>query len=577
MKIKSLTLDNFKSYKKIKINCDDKFNIIIGPNNIGKSTIIEAILLWEACLTLFIQDKSHKKLHVGYKDRYLTFKDLFFIRIANDSDIFNLTRKKASISFEIQIGDEILNLGFNINKPESIKNSYFKINYRESRTDFNRLTELLNERNILLSNFIFIYQTKPISQITLDEPFYNNAQILKKISLAKSNQLVRNKILKTQKKNSNVNERFEVLEKKIENVTGKKFQIRSRNRNANDDEYVRIGIIEGSKKEVEISLMGSGFLQIVEIFSTLQFIQNRENCINLVLIDEPDSHIHSNLQVDMLNELQKEENIQSFVITHNDRLIDTILEEGNVLFINEELKGIGTIDPIDKENYCIIKEELADKLNSFAINEEKDFYVLSEDEDLNFIENYLLINGFNLDNTEIISYYGCDNIGGAIAIGRYVQNKIPNAKIIVHRDQDYLDTEELEKHKGQIEGAGFIFYQTTGVDVESEFINPQHINYLYNDISLERANELINLATDQSEEKSIDKLLKKKALKKESGYKFIKLYYENKERYRYGKKVLGVLNGLIQQEIGENCNLLRHSSFIENEILKNTIEIEVEI
>lgn len=323
--------------------------------------------------------------------------------------------------------------------------------------------------------------------------------------------------------------------------------------------------------------MGSGFLQIVEIFSTLQFIQNRENCINLVLIDEPDSHIHSNLQVDMLNELQKEENIQSFIITHNDRLIDIVLEEGNVLFINEELKSIGSIDPIDKENYCIIKEELADKLNILSINEEKEIYVLSEDEDLNLIENYLLINGFNLDNTEIISYFGCDNIGGAIAIGRYIQNQVPEAKIIVHRDQDYLDTEELEKHKEQIEKAGFTFYQTKGVDVESEFINSQHINHLYNEITLERANELINLATDQSEEKSIDKLLKKKALKKESGYKFIQLYYENKERYRYGKKVLGVLNSLIQKEIGENCDLLRHSAFIENEILKNVIEIEVGI
>lgn len=147
--------------------------------------------------------------------------------------------------------------------------------------------------------------------------------------------------------------------KKIENVTGRKFQIRSRNRNANDDEYVRIGIIEEGKKEVEISLMGSGFLQIVEIFSTLQFIQNRENCINLVLIDEPDSHIHSNLQVNMLNESQKEENIQSFVITHNDRLIDAILEEGSVLFINDELKSIGTIDPIDNENYCTIQRRVS--------------------------------------------------------------------------------------------------------------------------------------------------------------------------------------------------------------------------
>lgn len=576
MKIKSLSLNNFKSYKKVKINCDEKFNIIIGPNNIGKSTIIESILLWDACFKLFIQDKNHKKLHVGYKDRYLSFKDLFFIRIANDSDIFNETRKKTSISFQIEINDEILDLGFNISKPESIKNSYFKINYRDSIVNFNRLSELLIEKEILLSNFLFIYQTKPISQISLDEPFYNNAQILKKISLAKSNQLVRNKILKTQKKNSNVTERFEILEKRIENVAGKKFQIRSRNRNANDDEYVRIGIIEEGKKEVEISLMGSGFLQIVEIFSTLQFIQKRENCINLILIDEPDSHIHSNLQVNMLNELQKEENIQSFVITHNDRLIDTVLENGNVLFINEELKTIGTIDPIDNENYCVVKDELANQLKDFEIDNEKEYYILSEDEDLELITSFAEINGFDLDNTEIISYYGCDNIGGAIAIGRYIQNQKPSTKIIVHRDQDYLDSDELTKHKGQIESAGFTFYQTKGVDVESEFINPQHINYLYDTISIEKAKEFIEQATDESEEKSIDKLLKKKALRKESGYKFIKLYNENKERYRYGKKVFGVLNSLIQQEIGENCNLLRHSEFIENESLKASLLIEVE-
>lgn len=223
------------------------------------------------------------------------------------------------------------------------------------------------------------------------------------------------------------------------------------------------------------------------------------------------------------------------------------------------------------------KEELANKLNEFAIDEEKDFYVLSEDEDLNFIEKYLEINGFDLGNTEIISYFGCDNIGGAIAIGRYIKNQIPNAAIIVHRDQDYLDDEELNKYKSQIENAGFIFYKTSGVDVESEFINAQHINHLYNAITIERANELIDLATEQAEEKSIDKLLKKKALKKESGYKFIKLYNENKERYRYGKKVLGVLNSLIQQEIGENSNLLQHSPFIENETLINVIAIEVAI
>ena len=574
MKIESLTLKNFKSYKKVTLNCDEKFNIIIGPNNIGKSTIIESILLWKACLNLFIQDKNHKKLHVGYKDRYLSFKELFFIRISNDSDLFLENRKKATIKLSIKIDDEILDLGFNISKPDTIKNSYFKINYSESIAGFNRLTEILEEKNTLLSSFIFIYQTKPVSQIIQEEPFYNDAQILKKISLAKSHQLIRNKIYKTMKRSGLVADRFLILEEKIENVIGHKFSLRWRNRNQNDDEHVKIGVIEEGKKEVEIALMGSGYLQVVEIFSTLQFIEKLDNCINIVLIDEPDAHIHSNLQVNMLHELLKEEGIQSFIITHNDRLIETILEEGNVLYINQQLKEIGTIDPSDKENYSVIKEELANKINQFEIGVDKDFYVISEDENLDLIEKFLILNGYDMANTEVISYYGCDNIGGAIAIGRYVQNLYPHSKIIVHRDKDYLDEAELNKHEEQIIGAGFNFYQTKGVDIESEFINAEHINFLYNTISLEKASELIEKATNETKEKSIDKLLKKKALKKESGYKFIKLYEENVERYRYGKKVFGVLNSLIQHEIGENCDLLKHSEFIESETLKELLLVE---
>ena len=178
MKINSLTLKHFKTYKEVKINCNQDFNIIIGPNNIGKSTIIESILLWQACFKLFINDRRPNKLYTGSKDKYLIFKDLYFIRMTNDRDIFNSTHKIASIKLEIEINNEVLDLGFNISKPETIKDAYFKINYRDSSSGFKRLTEILIEKDILLQDFIFIYQTKPISQIIKDEPFYNQAQFI---------------------------------------------------------------------------------------------------------------------------------------------------------------------------------------------------------------------------------------------------------------------------------------------------------------------------------------------------------------------------------------------------------------
>lgn len=570
MKINSLTLKHFKTYKEVKINCNQDFNIIIGPNNIGKSTIIESILLWQACFKLFINDRKPNKLYIGTKDKYLSFKDLYFIRMTNDRDIFNSTHKIATIKLEIEIDNEVLDLGFNISKPETIKDAYFKINYRDSSTDFKRLTEILIEKGILLQDFIFIYQTKPISQIIKDEPFYNQAQIIKKISLAKSYELIRNKILRTR---NDTNERvnwFNTLENKIEKILGEKFSIICLNNDFDNEEYVKINIKQGNKKAVEISLMGSGFLQVIEIFSTLQFIKNRDNCINIVLIDEPDSHIHSDLQVNLLNEIQTEDKLQSFVITHNDRLIDTILENGNVLFINNNSKQIGVIEPTCKEDFDYIKNQLASKIQN--LKTDKKYYILTEDEDISIINKYLELHGIPLDEIDIISYFGCESIGAVTPIGKYVIDKInSDAKILVHRDSDYLTNDELEIIEKKVLKAGFHFFKTKGVDLENEFICPNHINHLYPEISIERAEELILEATDKSLEDSLDRLILKRGNSNFGLKKARKLYESNKERYRYGKKTFGVMKSLIQKEIGENTNLLRNSEFIESEIIKSYI------
>jgi AAA15 family ATPase/GTPase len=571
MKIKSLTLKHFKTYKEVKINCSQDFNIIIGPNNIGKSTIIESILLWQACLNLFINDRKPSKLFVGTKDKYLSFKDLYFIRMTNDRDIFHSNFKVATIKLEIQIGEEVLNLGFNISKPETIKDAYFKINYRDSTASFKKLCEILGEKSILLQDFIFIYQTKPISQIIKEEPFYNQAQIIKKISLAKSYELIRNKILRTRDAENDRAYWFATLENKIEKILGKKFSIICLNNDFDKEEYVKFNIKEGNKKAVEISLLGSGFLQVIEIFSTLQFIKNRDNCINVVLIDEPDSHIHSDLQVNLLNEIQTEEKLQSFVITHNDRLIDTVLENGNVLFINEESKKIGIIEPTHKDDFSYIKNELAGKIQN--LKKDKSIYILTEDENFDLIKNYLLINGVSESEIDIISYFGCSSIGSVLPIGKYIIEKInPSAKILIHRDSDYLTDEELDLIQEKVQNAGFSFLRTKGVDIENEFISAEHINHIYPIISLNKAQELITIATESSYDDSLDRLIKKRS-NGQFGYKKAKeLYDSDKPRYRYGKKTLGVLKSLIQKEIKDNPNILQHSAYIENTVIKKLIE-----
>ena len=569
MRIKSIELKDFKTYENIIINCDTSFNVIIGPNNIGKSTIIEAILLWEECLKLFIQGRNNKKLYIGTKDRYLGFSSLFFLRISNDSDLFFSNKKSTSVCLNLENNNIIYSLKFNIGKPESIKDSYFKVNYKNSRLDFEKLSSFLEEKDLTYKNIFYTYQTKPISQIVKNEPFYNNGQILKKISLGKSNELIRNKILKSKTRNSQiVSEKFKYLETKLKNILETDFQIKWKNNNLIDDEYVKISIKPNNTKEVDLSLMGSGFLQILEIFSTIQFISNRMNCLNVILIDEPDSHIHSNLQVNLLNELLIEENIQVFIITHNENLIHSVTEKGSILFINEEIKKLGEVNKSSKETFDFIKNQLSAKL--LAINKKPGIknYVISEDENIQLVKSFFKIHGYKENETEYISYFGCDNIGSAVVIGNYILKLNKDANITIHRDRDYLTDEEIEIIRLKVEKNGFTFFTTIGVDIESNFINSNHINTLYPQLAIEDINNLIGEVTTETERDSLDRILKRYAIQKKSGIEILDMYHDNKERFRYGKKVFSRLKGKIQPLIGENPNFLRESDSIIIDKLK---------
>lgn len=574
MRIQSIELKAFKTYEKIKINCDSNFNVIIGPNNIGKSTVIEAILLWEACLKLFVQERNNKKLYIGTKDRYLSYTNLFFLRIINDSDLFFSNRKGASVSLNLEKDGQIFKLKFNIGKPESIKDSYFKVNYNSSLNDFERLSKYLEDNHLNYYNIFYTYQTKPISQIVKNEPFFNNGQILKKISLGKSNELIRNKILKSRTiSNPIVTQRFIYLENKLRNILGSKFQIKWKNTNLNDDEYIKISIKPEHTKEVDLSLMGSGFLQILEIFSTLQFINNRNNCLNVILIDEPDSHIHSNLQINLLTELLAEENIQVFIITHNENLIDSVSEQGNILFINEQIKNLGEVNKSSIETFDFIKNELSNKLLEIQKKPGINNYIVTEDDNIAFIKAFFNIHGYEDNDTEYISYSGCDTIGSAIVIGKYIHKLNENAKIIIHRDKDYLTDEEIEETRIKVESKGFIFFTTNGVDIESNFINSSHINSLYPQLQIHTIEQIILDATNETERDSLDRLLKRYATRKISGIELIDMYNANKERFRYGKKVFGRVKGKIQPLIGQNPDLLRKSNFItiENLLMQNEV------
>lgn len=473
MKIEKIKLENFKSYRNITFECNDKFNIIVGENNIGKTTVFESILLWKTMYEKLIQDNG-KKFYNASTNNYLSYNDLFMVRMVDDSDIFHSTSDRSlSITLFISTIDDLecFELKIKLEKT-TIKNSYFRLSIDDKYNDFVRFATYIENRNCSLRDALFIYQTKPVSTITKNEPFYNNAQITKKINIGKSHDVLRNKVLKTEDSSTNkVSEKYLKLEERLKNVTKRNYKIRFKNKNRQDDEYIRITIEDENKKELELSLMGSGFLQVVEIFSTLEYMDSSFDGIHLMLIDEPDSHIHSDLQSHLLDELKTIEHIQLFVISHNDRLTKKA-EDGELFYINSTIKELGTLTCLNIDDYSQVKNDLAGILDSMDVNADKPLIITEGKTDKKIIETAwsklynneipydIIASGFDIDENKragnadsvmnAITYLS--TLTDRITIGLFDNDRAGREKYkglkteIFH---PYIDAENVRKHKSK--------------------------------------------------------------------------------------------------------------------------------
>jgi hypothetical protein len=134
---------------------------------------------------------------------------------------------------------------------------------------------------------------------------------------------------------------------------------------------------------------------------------------------------------------------------------------------------------------------------------------------------------------------------------------------------------EVDKIKARIIASGALPFVTRGTDIESYFINAESIHKTYPNIKIERITEIINEATEATKEEAINNIKKYEhgdRYKNKPSYlsEFIdQLYETNRERYRPGKKTLGVLLGLLQKEIKSNPDVIKPSEFLRDTELSN--------
>lgn len=439
--IKNIVIENFKAIKKLKFHPQSNFNIIIGKNNIGKSTLFEAILLWEKCYNLLIQaDNKHfyKVPENKSLSQYLTFQDLDFLRIINDADLFFTRNNTTKIIFTITNSIRDFELGVSISKPPTIKNSFFRIRILK-QNEFKNFSDYCIEKNKKLNEMIFIYQTRPIANILQKESYLNMGQIKRKIEKGMSQEVLRNKIInKTQ-------EEIEQLEKNISNIIEEEVRFsKVTSYQKKNDEYITLKV-----NEKDLHLQGSGLLQIIEIVSTINYI---EAPLNILLVDEPDSHIHSNLQSKLMSYLKSIYNNQTFVITHNDAFVDEAVE-GEVFYLNEQTKISGELKSLALNNFDLVKNELGGIIIGLTkINKAQKIIFVEGKDDIEYIkkllEKYIQIKSidFNINHIAFFHLRGKDFLEKKVEnVKRVLSEIFKNKQFICIYDKDFSPMDNANK------------------------------------------------------------------------------------------------------------------------------------
>jgi AAA15 family ATPase/GTPase len=302
-------------------------NILTGVNNSGKTTVLEALSLWQECFNKLITEA--KRSDKGYKrgdyilgasnNKYFPFNDINSVRSPNFEDIFHQRVKKNEILLAVTfIDDENTELCI----PFSISSS--GTNYVISLQNYSAYDHRsFNDYFANLPNPISLIYSTPLAQISLEEDFVTDPIINEQLLVRKSETVLRNRLYRIiNGLDATLNEAFQNDLNYVLYNYEKKIEFKSETNIQKDAKAVvlcRVGTKDVFK---DLSLLGSGTLQIIGILLNIHLKSIHKTDLNIVLLDEPDSHIHRDIQRRLLEVFNKySKDLQTFLTTHNEALI----------------------------------------------------------------------------------------------------------------------------------------------------------------------------------------------------------------------------------------------------------------
>lgn len=324
-----------------------------------------------------------------------------------------------------------------------------------------------------------------------------------------------------------------------------------------NDAIIQARVVRGGI-DLPIDAAGTGVLQAAQILSYVGVYQPK-----LLILDEPDSHLHPSNQrllVRLLGEVAEEDDFQVLLSTHSRHLLDECIDMGASI----RWMANGELQDDEATRLPVLLSLGALDIGDRIRNGEIETVVLTEDSKTKYIKALLDSSGRDMEKTAVWPYGGCTQLHAAKVLASFLDDVAPGCEVIVHRDQDYLSDAEVLELRNKYEENGFKLFVTVGTDIESQFLTPQHLSAVYSGRDEAEIAAQLELATKASEEHSVRVMTNaryKEAVDNwdrsgrhpEAGNIATETkaeYLSDPARFRHGKQTLKEFNKLINKPWG---------------------------
>ncbi len=321
LRLRRVRLTNILGFENATVYLDD-FTVLVGANNSGKSSLMRAISFAQTLLRVHIERKDDQQVVLArgrnLDDSLLPVpevKDLWYRgirRVGNDWVM-------AEIELEFESG-LVVGLGmigpFGHATSRLLETASRKIR----RAEFDRLTA-----------YPIVYVPSSVGVVDREE-YRTPARIGSLIAGGRAHEVLRNLLFEVQTTGRLTEVSGVIAEYFSGSVEEVSFDLGS-------DEYIHVRYREDA--DHDLFNAGAGFLQVLQLITFLVHEQP-----GVLLVDEPDAHLHSSLQrlvVDVLRRASQDLGLQVLLATHSKEIVNYV-DPAELLVVDRkqaELKGLG--------------------------------------------------------------------------------------------------------------------------------------------------------------------------------------------------------------------------------------------